>query len=144
MKRLLFSLSLVALLTCSAKGQEPDPFKLGPIDNAPAPAVNDAAEKGHTLTPDMYRYLIDLQRYGGPVNVTQQRAMIEADQRKQRLAAMKWYGYSNSRPVAGATPFMGTYGPHWVGNSWRNDFHWRDFGHHQTIIMSSRDGGTQR
>jgi hypothetical protein len=57
---------------------------------------------------------------------------------------MKWYGYSNSRPMASATPFMGTYGPHWVGNSWRNDFHWRGRTNHQTIIISSRDGDTQR
>jgi hypothetical protein len=29
---------------------------------------------------------------------------------------MKWYGYSNSRPVASSIPTMGSYSPGWIGN----------------------------
>ena len=43
---------------------------------------------------------------------------FNADQRMSRLAALKWYGYSNSRPEADVVPMMGTYSTGWGGNGW--------------------------
>ena len=128
MKRVLVSLAMAMVLSAaSAQGQDFEPVTL----DDPKPAV----EKQYTLTPEMYRYLSDLQRYGGPTDVTRQRAMQAAEARKQRLAAMKWYGHSNSRPMAAATPFMGDYSPRWSSNS-TNPYEWRDRGQHQTFISS--------
>jgi hypothetical protein len=134
MKRSVCTLSLVALLWCGAAVAQDFGFDAVDVD-APA-AVAPGQGKELTLTPEMYRYLADLQRYGGPQDVSRMRAMAEAEQRKERLNAMRWYGYSNSRPMATATPFMGTYGPRWVGNVRNNPYYWRDLGHHQTYISS--------
>jgi hypothetical protein len=133
MKRLAWSLTLMMTLSCGAAvAQEINFNEPQPVD-PPAPV---APAKEHTLTPEMYRYLSDLQRYGGPQDVTRLRAMREADARKERLGSMRWYGMTNSRPPASASPFTGVYGPRWVGNQRGNVYHWRDQGHRQTVIIS--------
>lgn len=48
-----------------------------------------------------------------PAEIVQQKAQIRAQQRMDRMAAMSWYGISNSRPTGGTTPFMGRYAPMW-------------------------------
>jgi hypothetical protein len=48
-----------------------------------------------------------------PVAIIQQKAMIRAQQRQDRAAAMQWYGMSNARPTAAATPFCSMYSPAW-------------------------------
>lgn len=48
-----------------------------------------------------------------PTEIVQQKAQIRAQQRMDRMAAMSWYGISNSRPTGGTTPFMGRYAPMW-------------------------------
>src|SRR5688572_18136948 len=104
MKRLALALSLLfSLAAGSAWAQDPfEPAELSP------PAKAEPRPQGHQLTPEMYRYIVDLQRYGGPTDLTRLRAQAKAQQRMERIASMKWYGMSNSRPVAGVTPFMGT------------------------------------
>ena len=57
------------------------------------------------------------------------KAELKAAQRQRRLATQKWFGYSNSRPSASATPFMGIYSPTWSGNSnspylWNGSTYW--------------------
>jgi hypothetical protein len=42
-----------------------------------------------------------------------QRAQQYGAQRQARLAAMNWYGMSNSRPTASPTPFATMYSPAW-------------------------------
>lgn len=130
MKRFAWLLSLTFALACSAASAQEINFKSEEVPPA-APAA-----KEHTLTPEMYRYLSDLQRYGGPQDLTRVRAQHDAELRKARLNSMRWYGYSNSRPHAAATPFTSSYGPRWVGNVRGNTMMWRDMGHQQTIITS--------
>jgi hypothetical protein len=48
-----------------------------------------------------------------PTAIIQQKAMIRAQQRQNRVAAMQWYGMSNSRPTAATTPFCSMYSPAW-------------------------------
>jgi hypothetical protein len=89
------------------------------------------------LTPEMHRYLVDLQRQSAPVELHRQRAQLKAQQRGERLAALKWYGMSNSRPTAGVTPFVGMqYSPRWLGNTWAGD--WTDRAHYRTIYLSAQ------
>lgn len=130
MKKVLVSLAMAMVLSAASAQAQDLSLDPGTIDSPQRPA-----EKQYTLTPEMYRYLSDLQRYGGPTDVTRQRAMQAAEARKQRLASLKWYGHSNSRPMAAATPFMGDYSPRWMSNS-TNPYEWRDRGHHQTYISS--------
>lgn len=48
-----------------------------------------------------------------PLRVHQQKSAERAAQRRARIASMAWYGMSNSRPTASATPFTGMYSPAW-------------------------------
>ncbi len=48
-----------------------------------------------------------------PKMIAQQRAMAYGQQRSNRLAALNWYGMSNSRPTASPTPFTTLYSPAW-------------------------------
>jgi hypothetical protein len=45
--------------------------------------------------------------------IIQEKAQTRAYQRQERLAAMSWYGMSNSRPTAAPTPFTSLYSPVW-------------------------------
>lgn len=125
-------LSMLVALSCSVACAQEIKF----VPEAVDPPTKPAEAKEHTLTPEMYRYLSDLQRYGGPQDLTRARAQREADLRKGRLNAMRWYGYSNSRPMAAATPFTSSYGPRWTGNTGGNPMLWRDYGHYQSHIIS--------
>jgi hypothetical protein len=48
-----------------------------------------------------------------PKMIAQQRAMAYGQQRASRIAALNWYGMSNSRPTASPTPFTTMYSPAW-------------------------------
>gem|GEM_PF-2221492 len=54
----------------------------------------------------------------------QQRAAQEAAARNRRLAALRWFGYSNSRPVAGVDCIHGDYSPSWTSNNPHYPFRW--------------------
>ena len=138
MQRLLLSLSLVSL-TIAGRSQAQDPARdfLPPVPPARAierpadRAVERAAERAverqeaslsdlptASITPEMWFYLEEQKRHDDPRQAVRRKAEQKAAERSARLAAMKWYGYSNLRPQASATPWMGTYSPYWAGNSW--------------------------
>jgi hypothetical protein len=48
-----------------------------------------------------------------PRAIIHQKAMARAEQRATRLASLSWYGMSNLRPTASATPFTSLYSPAW-------------------------------
>jgi hypothetical protein len=77
-----------------------------------------------TPTPEMWFYEQALRRYRDPKVAVRRRAEFEADQRQARLAAQRWFGYSNSRPTVSPVPFTSNYSPMWTsnspyGNQWR-------------------------
>ncbi|MGC4003944.1 MAG: hypothetical protein QM811_12785 [Pirellulales bacterium] len=80
------------------------------------PSVSKASEV--TGTPEMWFYEQERLRYDDPTAMSRMRAEFQANQRQSRIAAMKWYGQSNSRPMAGTDPVHGSYAPRWIGNGW--------------------------
>ena len=46
-------------------------------------------------------------------SLAQEKAILRGQQRMARLEAMRWYGFSNSRPTATAMPFTSMYSPAW-------------------------------
>ena len=60
-----------------------------------------------TATPEMWFYEQALQRYDDPKYAIRAAAEQRAAQRRARIAAMEWYGYSNSRPLWGIDPVHG-------------------------------------
>jgi hypothetical protein len=128
MRRLLASIALLALaLGSSTYAQDGDDRK----------KVEPGQERS-ALTPDMRAYLDELRRQDDPKLNARRAAMFKAEQRRLRLASQQWYGYSNLRPMANPTPFMGTYSPVWAGSSY-NEYQWYGGGYSPTTIYLGRD-----
>ena len=49
-----------------------------------------------TATPEMWFYEQAIRRYDDPKNAVRAAAEFKANQRRARIAAMDWYGYSNT------------------------------------------------
>jgi hypothetical protein len=89
--------------------------------------------KAETVTPEMWLYMQEMRRYDDPLQAVRRHAADRAAHRRARLAAMQWFGYSNTRPQANPMPMMDTYSPTWVSNSW-NPYAWIGSGHGWTPI----------
>jgi len=48
------------------------------------------------------------------VSIARQKSLKRAEQRMARLEAMRWYGFSASRPTASGMPFTSSYSPSWT------------------------------
>jgi hypothetical protein len=89
-----------------------------PVARANVPAAKQVLPTPQTVTPEMWFYSQELDRHDDPAQAIRRKAELRAAQRMQRIAAMKWFGFSNGRPQASPIPMMGTYSPAWVGNSY--------------------------
>jgi hypothetical protein len=89
--------------------------------------------KAEVVTPEMWLYMQEMRRYDDPLQAVRRHAADRAAHRRARLAAMQWFGYSNTRPQANPMPMMDTYSPMWVSNSW-NPYAWIGSGHGWTPI----------
>ncbi|MGW8258281.1 MAG: hypothetical protein ACWGMZ_12405, partial [Thermoguttaceae bacterium] len=58
-------------------------------------------------TPEMWFYEQAMRQYQDPKMMVRANAEFRARQRQRRLAAMRWFGQSNSRPHANSDPFNG-------------------------------------
>ena len=47
------------------------------------------------------------------MTISKEKAIARGQQRMARLEAMRWYGFSNSRPTAAAMPYTTMYSPAW-------------------------------
>jgi hypothetical protein len=70
-----------------------------------------------TPTPEMWFYEQHLRELQDPTFAVRQKAEFRADQRQGRMAARRWYGFSNSRPSAGAELIHGDGGPRWTSHN---------------------------
>jgi len=108
----LFVACAVAMLAATASAQGIDAKKAE--DNPFDPQI---APESMTLTPEMYFYLHEQRRAEDPQMVVRRNAAQKAAARRNRIAAMRWFGYSASRPQASPSPFTSRYSPTWTGNS---------------------------
>jgi hypothetical protein len=81
-----------------------------------APAATAPLVSPGEATPEMWFYEQALHQYNDPKYAVRANAEFKANQRRQRLAAMQWYGYSNSRPEMGLDTQHGIPQAQWVGN----------------------------
>jgi hypothetical protein len=129
----LAAVALAALLVASiARADDPEPNRIHPAASltpatptAPQTSVTIASPGQVQATPDMWFYQQELARYNNPNPKALVRAAAEekSAQRRARIAAMQWYGYSNSRPTSGIDPVNGPISPQWVGNGY-NSYYW--------------------
>ena len=68
-------------------------------------------------TPEMWFYEQYQRQQDDPSTAVRAKAEFRAAQRQGRLAAMRWFGLSNSRPHASSDPFNGDYSPKWTANN---------------------------
>ena len=59
------------------------------------------------------QYLLQSQAQAQSVH---RAAILRAEQRTRRLESQRWFGISNSRPMASPDPYNGDYSPGWVSN----------------------------
>jgi hypothetical protein len=118
----LSALALVFAAACSAVGhsQETDGLLPEPtVTRHRSPASATIISPGEVAaTPEMWFYEQERLRYADPRQAVRAQAEYRAMQRSRRLAAMKWFGFSNSRPIANPDPVHGIYSPRFVGNGY--------------------------
>ncbi|MBN1853625.1 MAG: hypothetical protein JW829_12915 [Pirellulales bacterium] len=107
------------------------------IQTAPAGQPVNTQDQEEPQTIEMWYYRQALERYDDPKNAVRRNAEFAGQQRRYRIAAMKWYGFSNSRPVASPTPILSMYGPAWQSNSLR-PYAWYSTGR-PTVVISRND-----
>ena len=84
------------------------------------------AGPGSAQTPEMWIYEQERIRYEDPKAAVRRRAELRGLRRADRIATMKWYGMSNSRPRVSSTPSMSTYSPYWGSNTY-DPYRWRPY-----------------
>jgi hypothetical protein len=72
----------------------------------------------------MWFYEQERKRHDDPKLTIRSRAEQRAAQRQERLASLKWYGFSNARPTVSPTPWFAGYSDHWGSNSY-DPLRWR-------------------
>jgi hypothetical protein len=88
------------------------------------------------VTPEMWLYQQERSRYENPKEAVRRKAETRAAQRGDRLAAMKWFGQSNARPLVSGTPHCDTYGAGWVSDS-ANPYQWRGGNSSSVVVRPS-------
>ena len=137
MRRLVLTFAFLPALFVSSVLTAQD---LGKVST---PVGQDSTFNQVAQTEDMWFYLQELRRYDDPQVALRRKAEEKARQRRQRLAAMKWFGWSQSRPTASPTPTMGVYSPSWVGNG-ADPYHWIGNAYLTTAIRVDTTSGTTR
>ncbi len=112
---LSLGVALAGAFVSMARADDPrEPARVRPASAAPT-TTTPMVSPGEA-TPEMWFYEQALQQYNDPKYAVRANAEFKANQRRQRLAAMQWYGYSNSRPEMGLDPLHSPQQPQWVGN----------------------------
>lgn len=140
MLRSLFAmLALVAVPFCRPCVAQDTTLGLRQQTVRRAHALSDSSVAVLTPTPEMWFYEQERKRHDDPKLTIRARAEQRAAQRGERLASMKWYGFSNSRPTVSPTPWFSSYSDHWGSNSY-DPLRWRM----PAVPLVVLRGGTER
>lgn len=88
-------------------------------------------------TPEMWFYEQYMKNYSDPRLAVRRNAEFQQQQRENRLAAMRWFGMSNSRPRSSPDPFNGDYSPYWASTNRAFPYQWNAVGHNYVILPRS-------
>lgn len=117
-----YAIVLVSLLILATKSA----WAAGPSDIRTAPKTVSLGDI--TPTQDMWFYEQYLQQYQDPKLAVRKKAEARSEARDQRLAALRWFGLSNSRPRANTDPMHTDYSPRWAANNAVNPDLWLGVG----------------
>jgi hypothetical protein len=110
---------ILSLLVIGASAQAQDLPAPQNFDDVIGEYPGSPSDVSLSTDPEVWMYLHEQRRHDDPRQAVRRKAEQQAAERMARINAMRWYGYSNSRPRAEVTPFMSFYSPHWDGNSGR-------------------------
>jgi hypothetical protein len=91
-----------------------------------------------TPTPDMWFYEQYVQQYHDPKLAVRRKAEQRSAQRRARIAARRWFGLSNARPLAGTDLVHGDYSPGWSSGSVLYPFRWTGYGAAMVVVQAPR------
>lgn len=113
-----------------------------PRAGKPAAARKTAPDNSASLSqlnPEMWLYEQELRRHDDPKMAVRRKAEFKMHQRQQRIAAMEWYGFNNSRPVISPAAWNGGFeSAGWISNSYNHPLDWS--GGTATLISVRRSG----
>ena len=132
MKRTLFALGILTVsLGITSPSQAQRVAK--PDTTEPFPHISSDSN----IAPEMWFYMEEYRRYQSPKEAVRRKAQMRSQQRANRLAAQRWFGFSNLRPQASPVPQMGTYSPSWQANNW-NPYGWTGVSQPVTTLYVTR------
>jgi len=114
----------------------------GPNEEAPSSNPSSETPSISTMTPEMWFYLQELRRHDDPQLAVRRKAEFRAEQRRQRLAVRKWYGYSQSRPQVSASPWTSSPRP-LLWSKYQHTNRWRG-NYPPYVAIESRSGSIWR
>ncbi len=110
MKTLTFAIAVVlGLAALPAHAERPT--------TTPMAAETSISPGELTATPEMWFYQQSVRQYLDPKLAVRRKAEFAAQSRQNRIAAMKWFGYSNARPRVNTDLLHNDYAPGWTGNN---------------------------
>jgi hypothetical protein len=135
MLRISFLVFTLVVAVSPVSAQQPDrPFGSSSRSRPTAPTLSPGEIQA---TPEMWFYEQQWRRYNDPKNGVRANAEFKSEQRNRRRAALRWFGFSNSRPTASPDPVHGTYSPRWVGGGYSPSY-WSGAGGSTVVIAQDR------
>ena len=137
MLRLIYTFIVLSLLISASAWAQSPTGKTQPTTSASATLAEKTTIKPMTAsispgelkaTPEMWFYEQYMRQYQDPKMAVRANAEFRATQRQHRLAAMQWFGFSNSRPRACTDPYHGDWSPAWTGNNTLYPYRWAGTG----------------
>lgn len=129
MRRLLIAISILFLVAATpALADGPTAQNLGTSVGISAGEL--------TPTPEMWFYEQYRHEYQDPRAAVRRKAEFRAAQRQARMAAMKWFGFSNQRPQASSDPWHGDWSSAWRSNNGTYPLQWSGIGRPWVIVSS--------
>ena len=107
-------------------------FNVATAQNETRPAEETTQESldfpsNVNVTPEMWMYMHEYRRKQDPKAAIRKKAEFRAQQRRNRIEAQKWFGYSKLRPTSSAVPyFTNAYGTTWTGLPW-SPYQWSGY-----------------
>lgn len=87
-------------------------------------------------TPDMWFYEQYQREYLDPKLAVRRKAEFRAAQRQSRIAAMRWFGFSNQRPQCSSDPWHGDWSSVWRSNNGTYPLQWNGIGRPWVVVSS--------
>ena len=75
-------------------------------------------------TPEMWFYEQYQREYLDSKMAVRRKAEYRTARRRERLTALKWFGFSNQRPQARPDPYHGEWSPAWTSNNMVYPYSW--------------------